>query len=366
MTAADVQARVRSEFHRGDRVRLKSVDEIVGTLDADGTLDRLPFMREMLQFAGRDLTVAARADKTCDTIDMTGPNRRMTGTVHIVGARCDGSAHGGCQAYCNLFFKEAWLEPAPPAEETGRPELDGPELDGPELDGPELDGPELDGPDAGLADRPISAPSVVQRDTLPMEGVDEFAVTGADTYRCQATELIRASSPLTGRSHYLRDVLTRNVPISTILRAIPYAVVNRYQRASMKLPAALRLFDGHRLPRVRGGVVDRQWPPTEPLDLQPGDLVEVRSREEIEATLDSNQKNRGLWFDEEMLAYCGHQGRVRHRVERLIDEKTGRMLRITRDLVVIEGMSGCAGLYHSLCPRSVIAMWREAWLRKID
>ncbi|MGW5238141.1 hypothetical protein ACWEOW_04345 [Monashia sp. NPDC004114] len=346
MTAADVQARVRSEFHRGDRVRLKSVDEIVSTLDADGTLDRLPFMREMLQFAGRELTVAARADKTCDTIDMTGPNRRMTGTVHIVGARCDGSAHGGCQAYCNLFFKEAWLEPAPPAEDAGRPEPGG--------------------PDAGLSDQPVSAPSVVQFDTLPMEGVDEFAVTGPNTYRCQATELIRASSPLTGRSHYLRDVKTRNVPISTMLRAIPYAVVNRYQRASMKLPAALRLFDGHRLPRVRGGVVDRQWPQTEPLNLQPGDLVEVRGREEIEATLDSNQKNRGLWFDEEMLAYCGHQGRVRHRVERLIDEKTGRMLRITRDLVVIEGMSGCAGLYHSLCPRSVIAMWREAWLRKID
>ena len=336
MTVADVQSRVQREFLRGDRVRLKSLDDIAGTLDADGTVDRLPFMREMLQFAGRELVVEARADKTCDTINMTGPNRKMTGTVHIRGARCDGSAHGGCQAYCLLFFKEAWLEPAADERMESNGDANGP---------PRREAHEAD-------------------DLLAR--VDEFAVAGEDTYRCQATELLRASSPLTGRSHYLRDLRTRNAPLSKVLRAIPYAAINRYQRASLKLPSALRLFGGHRLPRVQGRVVDLQWPDTERLALQPGDLVEVRSRAEIEATLDGNQKNRGLWFDEEMLAYCGRRGRVRHRVERLIDEKTGRMLRVKRDLVVIEGMMGCAGVYHRLCPRSVIAMWREAWLRKID
>ena len=31
--------------------------------------------------------------------------------VHLGGTRCDGSAHGGCQAGCLLFWKEEWLRP---------------------------------------------------------------------------------------------------------------------------------------------------------------------------------------------------------------------------------------------------------------
>ena len=51
-------------------------------------------------------------------------------------------------------------------------------------------------------------------------------------------------------------------------------------------------------------------------------------------------------------------------MERLIDEKTGRMLRIKKDLYVVAGMVGCQGIYHKLCTRSVIAMMREAWLAR--
>jgi hypothetical protein len=41
------------------------------------------------------------------------------------------------------------------------------------------------------------------------------------------------------------------------------------------------------------------------------------------------------------------------------------MLKIRKDTVIVEGMVGCAGVYHNLCPRAVIAFWREAWLRKV-
>ena len=34
----------------------------------------------------------------------------MHNTVHLRRTRCDGAAHGGCQAACLLFWKEAWLE----------------------------------------------------------------------------------------------------------------------------------------------------------------------------------------------------------------------------------------------------------------
>lgn len=341
------------ELRRGDLVRLKSFDDIAATLAEDGTLDALPFMEEMLQFAGNPLVVEARADKTCDTIDNTGPTRRMTGTVHLQGARCDGSRHGGCQAYCLLFFKEEWLERVPDSEA---------------------------GPAAVAAARAVTTPTPGAADEICQTGlahdgaetdpgalsrIQRFAHRGPDIYRCQATELLRASSKLTGYGHYLDDLRTHNVSVGRFVHAIPFTVVNKLQRHSESLPARFRLFNAHRFPRVRGSVRNGDFPAPEPLGLQAGDIVEVRSRKEIEATLDENQRNRGLWFDEEMLVHCGRRGRVLARVERLIDERTGRMLKIRKDTVIVEGMVGCAGVYHNLCPRAVIAFWREAWLRKV-
>jgi hypothetical protein len=171
---------------------------------------------------------------------------------------------------------------------------------------------------------------------------------------------------LVGHSHFVDDVRTRNVPWKRLLHGWVFTVINRYQRVSRRLPARLRIAGAHRLPDLRGSVRNGQWPEWEPLNLKPGDLVEVRSKAEIMATLDDDQRNRGLWFDEEMARLCGKQGRVLHRVERLIDEKSGRMLRVRKDLYVVDGMLGCEGIYHSLCTRSVMGMLREAWLRRVD
>jgi len=41
--------------------------------------------------------------------------------------------------------------------------------------------------------------------------------------------------------------------------------------------------------------------------LQPGELVEIKSEEEIMATLDLNKKNWGLSFTPEMKQYCGRR-----------------------------------------------------------
>jgi len=89
-------------------VEVLSEEEILRTLDAKGRLDALPFMPEMLQYCGKRFRVYKRADKTCDTIDNAG-SRRMRGAVHLEDLRCDGAAHGGCQARCLIFWKEAWL-----------------------------------------------------------------------------------------------------------------------------------------------------------------------------------------------------------------------------------------------------------------
>src|SRR5581483_8288286 len=99
------------DLKAGELVEVRSKEEILATLDANGALDGLPFMPEMLAFCGRQLRVYKRAHKTCDTIDWTG-SRRPTETVHLEGTRCNGAAHGGCHAECLLFWKEAWLKRA--------------------------------------------------------------------------------------------------------------------------------------------------------------------------------------------------------------------------------------------------------------
>src|SRR5262245_53345571 len=93
----------------GELVEVRTAQEILATLDNNGELDCLPCMPEMLAFCGRRFRVSSRADKACDTIDYRG-NRRMHDTVHLQGLRCDGGGHGGCQAACLLYWKEAWLK----------------------------------------------------------------------------------------------------------------------------------------------------------------------------------------------------------------------------------------------------------------
>jgi len=95
--------------------------------------------------------------------------------------------------------------------------------------------------------------------------------------------------------------------------------------------------------------------------------VRVRSKAEIMATLEDGVRNRGLSFDAEMVPFCGRTMRVLRRVERIIEEETGRMLRLRKDCIMLEG-SVCTGLRTGLrrlgCPRAVHAYWREAWLQR--
>jgi hypothetical protein len=46
-----------TRLYRDDLVEVKAPDEILQTLDANGALDHLPFMPEMIQFCGRRFRV---------------------------------------------------------------------------------------------------------------------------------------------------------------------------------------------------------------------------------------------------------------------------------------------------------------------
>ena len=323
-----------AELRVGDRVRVRSREDILRTLDDGARIDGLPFMPEMLQFAGQELKVDAVVHRTCDTVKTSGTSgttRGMNGTVHLAGARCDGSAHGGCQARCLLYWKQEWLEPADDA---------------------------VSAPTSQPPQPAESVPGVLAQATR------SDADTPADpAYSCQATELLAATCFVSPRDPriWVRDVRSRNASAWTAGKGVAMVLFNKWQSLSRRLPRVLRIRDGRSWPWFLPSGERRREPS---LDLQPGELVVVKSQEEIEATLDESGAVRGLRFSAEMLPYCGTQARVLARVDRIVDEKTGRMLRL-RDCIVLED-SWCGGVNRLLCRRKIYAYWRESWLRRVE
>ena len=324
-----LRRRSRRRLRAGDVVEVRPAAEILATLESDGSVDRLPFMPEMLQFSGSRFTVENRADTTC----FWGGLRRLDRSVHLDGVRCDGSAHGGCQAGCLIFWKEEWLRP--------------------------VDG-SADGPPVETAEPRRRAGAT--EDDLLLATRRPPTDDGEERWSCQATELPAATGKIHhwDLRHFVGDVRNGNLRWRTVLRYVVPYLFNTYQGHSRRLPRRLQIHGGAPFPWVHGAL-DRT--PRITLGLRPGEEVRVRSREEIRTTVDRGGLNRGLSFDPEMLPYCGTDRRVQRRVERIIDEFTGEMLTLRGDCVVLEG-AVCTGRYHGLCTRRTDTYWREAWLER--
>jgi hypothetical protein len=327
-------------LRNGEIVEVRSEREILATLDERGELESLQFMPEMLQFCGRRFRVYKRAVKVCDTINPTGMHR-MDRTVHLEGLRCDGQIHGGCQAGCLLYWKEAWLKRVPDESGSGQ-------------------APEPDVPNEQRFS-PARVPHVLMAATRVATAPSE-----EERFSCQATEIIRAAPvqvPWWDVRQYVRDVRAGNASALAMTRSVSILLFNKFQGANRRfLP---------RLPLIRGG---RKYPfiegkltktPHQELHLRPGELVRIKSKEEIVRTLDTSSFNRGLSFDAEMLKYCGRQARVLRRVERIIDEKTGRMLHLKNPCIILKGVT-CSADYNQYCPRSIYPYWREIWLERVE
>jgi GT2 family glycosyltransferase len=321
----------------GDWVRVRSVEEILATLDGEGSRDALPFMPEMLQHAGRRFQVFKSSHKTCAPPDMS--IRRMADTVHLEGLRCDGEAHGGCRAGCLLFWKEAWLE-----------RVHGPAEDGSQVPPGEARDPTATRPPPGV-------PAILTRATRVPPASEE--ADDGPRYRCQSTDLVQATSRARwwDLRLYLRDLTSRNVSLWDLLRYVPIAALNM----------ALRRANRRQYPFLRPRPSGDTTPPAE-LNLQPGEWVRVRSKDEIMRTVDKKQKNRGLRFDAEMVPYCGKTVRVLRRAEKFIDESTGRMIEPRGPCLILEGVAcgGCLSQGRLFCPRRIYSFWREVWLERVE
>jgi hypothetical protein len=315
----------KRRLRKGDSVRIRSVDEILSTLDSDGTVDGLPFMPEMLKYAGGEFRVQSSAHKTCD--GQSGI-RQMDSAVHLEGVRCDGSAHGGCQAGCQLFWREEWLSPASKGQTAA----------------------------SATADEPARA--------LLTPQTRRVNDSGESVYRCQATEVLRASRPLPQYDprQYVRDLTSGNVSLRVFLVGLAVYAFKKYQLLTQRvLPPRLRIRGGKPYPFYQGTGTGARTPV---VDLAPGELVEICGKDEIMSTLNPENRNRNMWFDPEMVPFCGTRSRVNRHVQRIIDESTGKMIKLS-DCVVLDGVA-CPGIYHRFCQRNIDIYWRSAWLRQVN
>lgn len=327
----------------GDVVEVRSREEILASLDENGCIDSLPFMPEMLEACGTQFTVASRADKTCDTIEHGGL-RQVPGAVHLEGMRCSGAAHGGCQAGCLLFWKEEWLRKKTDASPR---------------------------PVADVSPGRVRCTEAVLQAGTTKQNENGNGNSGEVHYRCQATELLKASTPLKTWDvrQYVRDVRSGNTGLIDLLKSMGWSVFRYTMQNVRGYRAWIGLYNA--VQRLRGGAPfvplagSHSRTPHEPLDLAAGELVQVKRVDEIKDTLDASQRNRGLYFDQEMTPYCGGTYRVNRRVTRIIEESTGRMLKLPGGCVILDNVV-CTGRYHMRCPRAIYPFWRETWLRRAE
>ena len=309
---------ISSKLRRGDLVEVCSPDEILATLDSNGTLDGLPFMPEMLEFCGNRLRVQRRAEQVCTDGAPVPPGesrvRSFVGhdVVLLEHSRCSGLQHDGCKRGCMIFWKEAWLR---------------------------------------KVERSTAVSPVLSEGRMKHHPRLKTDVQPGFQF-CQSSELLKTTYSLSGGQRLrncFQNLVARNYGP---LEMAGILLVWLYSRAR------LRLFG--------------QWPcgkcattPVESLDLQPGEWVEVKSLEAIRGTLDVDGKNRGLHFSADMSVYCGHRFRVRCRTDKLIAEGTGKMRQL-RNTVILED-AVCDSSYYAFggCPRRDFMYWREIWLKRV-
>jgi hypothetical protein len=313
----------RVRLRPGDLVRVRSPHEIIATLDADGTLDNLPFMPEMLECCGKTFRVLNRVVQA--TIDGAFlPSRpdswvrefKNGEVVTLRGVRCCGMEHDNCKRGCEIFWKVAWLEKiegsanhfeAHPAGTTGSSELR----------------------------------SILKTTTEP------------DRYFCQSSEFLKATLRLTSTQRFQKcasAVAAGNITSWGMLKRLA---------TWMWWKTYAKLIGNH----VRG---TQNNTPTAALDLQPGEFVEVKSQTEISATLNAEGRNRGLHFSADQRPYCGGTYRVRNRVDNFIAEGTGLMMHF-RNTVTLEDVL-CDGACSTFggSDRNDFLYWREIWLRRVE
>jgi hypothetical protein len=309
------------DLRAGDLVVVRAPDEILKTLDANGTLDQLPFMPEMLRFCGRRFRVLNRVvQSTIDGAFLRGHSEsfvrefRNNDVVTLQGVRCGGQQHDNCQRACAIFWKEAWLYKLDSAKEDN-----------------------------------CTGHTTAHTDKLHY-GFKTRTESGR--YFCQSSEFLKSTLHLSNIQRFKKcfsAIAAGNIGAWGMLRRLLVWARWRVHR---------KFFGEH----VRG-TLDKT--PTETLALQPGDLVQVKCLPEIVATLNKQGRNRGLHFSADQRQFCGGRYRVRNRADNFIAEGTGEMKHFQNTVMLEDVLCDSACFAFGGCYRSDLIYWREIWLKKI-
>jgi hypothetical protein len=345
------------KYHVGNWVEVRTKEEILRTLDGNGQLDGMPFMPEMVQHCGKRFRVHKSAHKTCDySTQFPNRTRKLEDTIHLE-TRCSGEAHDGCQSGCLFYWKNAWLKPAAGPGETLVEISPAKAISGESSECTEARLSEC----TRVADSPDPASPI---------------------YICQTTEIPKATTPLSSWDigQYIEDYRSGNVPFKRLVTGFIYSmyyfVSNNRRVDSIGLGRLLRwlyntfnpLWGGNLFPRLKGSIPVGKPTPNVTLNLKAGELVRVKSHKEILETVNTDNRNRGMSWDAELVPYCEKTYRVLRRVDRLIDEKTSKMMEMKSPCIVLDSVV-CQARYSKcrmLCPKEMYPFWREIWLERVD
>jgi hypothetical protein len=338
----------------GDWIEVRSKEEILASLDKGGRLGGMPFMPQMFKYCGQRFQVHKRAHKSCDPYGPAG--LWVDGDAIHLNLRCDGEAYAGCQAACMMFWREAWLKPAP---------------------GPQSQ----EAPNKEIASKPAADMGTGCTDQDIWDATHCVDAEGQTRYRCQVVCLADFTSklPWWNFKQYLLDYNYGNVSAAGLFQQAAYAIywhATQAYRYRWGIGAPGRsLYDqfqklrgGTPFPFRRGLIPLGQPNPVSDLNLQPGELVRVKSHREIMATNNVKNRNNGMGFDVEMVPYCGKVFQVRARVHKFLDERTGLPKYMKTPAVILEGVwcQSCYSPHRMGCPRSIYSWWREVWLERVD
>jgi hypothetical protein len=98
-----------------------------------------------------------------------------------------------------------------------------------------------------------------------------------------------------------------------------------------------------------------------------GDMVRVKSRDDILKSLDSTNKLDGCLFMDQMWNYCGSTYKISRVVNSYFNEQLKRTFSPKAPLYILENLY-CAGKidhFPHQCDHGCLIFWHERWLEKI-
>lgn len=298
----------RPHFSVGDRVYVKSKDKILKLLSPDHKKDGCLFMDQMFSFCGQSYQVKKVVYHFFDEHRYKLYKTLMP--LYILDdLRCNNvgeSSQPKCNRSCYFLWHEGWIEDVASAN-----------------------------PHETKKKLPNKPCDMAKEKIQPIKGIPF----------CQLTNI----HDLAQKNSWFNDILQMCTKIlRTGKRTLKFAL-NRVYR------------------KLRPHTVTESQKEHISEYIQEGDIVRVKSRDEISRLLDDRDKYKRLLFIDEMYEFCDKEYKVLKLIDVFYDETQNKMCR-SKNVVILENVT-CSGrqrLYRMKCDRNCFFFWHTAWLKKIQ